>query len=93
MAVEPGSDSGRVERWRQNAGRSIERIPRGGRAVDNRDDLKDLSQLGDDGGRLGAELGDSAPAWHLDSDGGDYRTWVGRPRRHGTFSVRSPLSF
>lgn len=72
MAVEPGSDSGRVERWRQNAGRSIERIPPGGRTVDDRDDLKDLFQLADDGRRLGAKSCNSAPAWHLDSGRGDY---------------------
>jgi hypothetical protein len=72
MAVGPGSDSGRVERWRQNAGRSIERIPPGGRAVDDRHKLKDLPQLGDDGCRLGAQLCDSATAWHLVSGSGDY---------------------
>lgn len=74
MAVEPGSDSGRVERWRQNAGRSIERIPPGGCTVDNRDELKDLSELGDHRRWLGAKLGDSAFAWHLGAGRGDYRS-------------------
>jgi hypothetical protein len=74
MAVGPGSDSGRVERWRQNAGRSFERIPPRGRAVDERDDLKHLLQLPDDRRRLGTELCDSAPARHLDSDRGDNRS-------------------
>jgi len=74
MAVEPGSDSGRVERWRQNAGGSIERIPPGGRTVDNSDDLKGLSELGDNGCSLGAKLCDSAFAWHLGAGRGDYRS-------------------
>jgi hypothetical protein len=74
MAVEPGSDSGRVERWRQNAGRSIERIPPGWRTVDNSDELTDLSELGDNGRRLGAKLCDSAFAWHLGAGRGDYRS-------------------
>jgi hypothetical protein len=72
MAVGPGSDSGRVERWRQNAGRSIEGIPPGRRAVDDRHELEDVPQLGDDGRRLGAQPCDSAPAWHLGSGSGDY---------------------
>jgi len=72
MAVEPGSDSGRVERWRQNAGPSIERIPPGGRTVDNSNELKDLSELGDNGCRLGAKLCDIAATWHLGTRRGDY---------------------
>jgi len=74
MAVGPGSDSGRVERWRQNAGRSIERIPPGWRTVDNIDELKDLSELGDNRRRLGAKLSDSAFARHLGAGRGDYRS-------------------
>ena len=74
MAVGPGSDSGRVERWRQNAGRSIERIPPGWRTVDTSDDLKDLCELGDNGRRLGAKPCDSAFAWHLGAGRGDYRS-------------------
>jgi hypothetical protein len=74
MAVGPGSDSGRVEWWRQNAGRSIEGIPPGGRSVDDRHELKDLPQLGDDGRRLGAQLCHSAFAWHWGAGRGDYRS-------------------
>jgi hypothetical protein len=72
MAVGPGSDSGRVERWRQNAGWSIEGIPPGGGTVNDRHELKDLPQLGNDGRRLGAHLCDSAPPWHLVAGGGHY---------------------
>ena len=71
MSVDPGSDSGRVERWRQNAGRSNEHIPRGGRAVYDGDNLKHLFQLADDRGRLGAKFVESAPSWHLGSGRGD----------------------
>jgi hypothetical protein len=60
--------------------------------VDDRHELKDLPQLGDDGRGLGAKLCDGAPAWDLIANWGDYRSWVGGPLGHGTFRTRGPLS-
>jgi hypothetical protein len=71
MGVGPGSDSGRVERWRQNAGRSIERIPPGWHGVADRENLKGLPQLDDGRRRLGTELCHSTPTCHLSSGRGD----------------------
>jgi hypothetical protein len=91
MAEGPESDSRRVERCRQNAGRSIGRIPPGGRTVDNRDDLKCLAELSDHGCGLGTERCKVACAGHLGAGRGNDRSWGGGPLRHGAFGGRGPV--
>jgi hypothetical protein len=91
MCVGPGLDSGRVKRRREKSAGRGQGIPASRGMVDDGHELKRGVNLGDDGSRLSAKLGNAAPA--LDLRSGRTERTFGRARalRHGALLARSML--
>lgn len=91
MDVGPGLDSGRVERWSENASGGALRFETQMCPVDERHELERLIDLGDHRNRLSAKLGNGAPALDLGS-GRSERTfsWPGA-LGHGALLARRVL--
>jgi len=91
MAVEPGSDSGRVERWRESAAGWDQSLQASLGTVDQRDELKYRLNLGDDRRRLGAKLANGAPTVHLGSNRGQRAFGRAGTPRHRALRARRVL--
>ena len=85
MWVEPGLDSGRVERWREKAAGRGQGVPASRSMVDDRYDLKSGVSLHDDRSRLSAKLGNAAPALHLGSGWSERTLSLTGALGHGAF--------
>jgi hypothetical protein len=67
MCLGPGLDSGRVERWGENASGGAQRIRAWMCAVEERDELERSIDLGDHRSRLSTKLGNAARTVDLGS--------------------------